>query len=79
MGVGDGNATVEPADPGTASPVAAAMRRTTRTGEVVGPDQAPTVHEALRAHTLLAAHAVHSDATRGPSRPARPRIAWSGR
>lgn len=45
--------------------IAAAMTRTTRTGEVVGPDQALTVQEALRAHTLLGAYAAHSETTRG--------------
>lgn len=41
------------------------MDRKTFSGQVVGPEQAMTVHEALRAYTLVAAYAGHDEGTRG--------------
>jgi hypothetical protein len=45
--------------------LAAAVARRTPTGVEVGPEQAMTVHEALRAHTATAAYLAHDEATRG--------------
>ncbi|GLU48850.1 amidohydrolase [Nocardiopsis ansamitocini] len=49
--------------------IANAVRRTTREGAAIGTDQAVTLHEALRAHTLDAAHAVGVEDRLGSLRP----------
>ncbi len=49
--------------------VANAVRRTTREGEPIGAEQAVTLHEALRAHTLDAAHSLGVEDRLGALRP----------
>ena len=49
--------------------VANAVCRTTREGDPIGVEQAVTLHEALRAHTLDAAHAVGVEDRLGALRP----------
>jgi predicted amidohydrolase YtcJ len=51
--------------------VANAVCRTTREGDAIGADQAVTLHEALRAHTLDAAHALGVEDRLGALRPGR--------
>jgi len=49
--------------------MASAMARRTPSSVEVGPEQAMTVHEALRAHTATAAYLAHDEATRGSLEP----------
>jgi len=49
--------------------VANAVCRTTREGDPIGVEQAVTLHEALRAHTLDAAHALGVEDRLGALRP----------
>ncbi len=49
--------------------IANAVGRTTREGDEIGADQAVTLHEALRAHTLDAAHAVGMEDRLGALKP----------
>ena len=49
--------------------MASAMARRTPSNVEVGPEQAMTVHEALRAHTATAAYLAHDEATRGSLEP----------
>ncbi|GAA1120104.1 amidohydrolase [Nocardiopsis composta] len=51
--------------------IANAVRRRTREGEEIGADQALTLHEALRAHTLDAAHALGMEDRIGSLAPGR--------
>ncbi len=45
--------------------MAASLDRKTYSGKTIGPDQALTIHEALRAYTLGGAFAAHQEDTRG--------------
>lgn len=45
--------------------LAAAISRLTVSNKILGPDQCMTIQEALRAHTIEAAYAVHEEKTKG--------------
>jgi predicted amidohydrolase YtcJ len=49
--------------------LAAAMARRTATNQVLGGDQALTIEEALRAHTIVAAYAGHEEGIKGSLEP----------
>jgi predicted amidohydrolase YtcJ len=49
--------------------LAAALSRVTATNQVIGPDQVMSIHEAMRAHTIVGAYAAHEEDIKGSLEP----------